>query len=92
MSQQAQEKAAKWWGETPAWAAAAHSPTAGARQILVDACGTAGTLDVEGEPLSDALLFRRARIRTHPDRHFGDRTYWDAVEEAGRALGLLPQP
>lgn len=91
MSQQAQEPTTNWWGEKPAWAAAVHSPAAGARQVLVDACGTEGALDASGLPLSDELLFRRARVHTHPDRHFGDRRDWDAVEEAGRTLGLLPQ-
>lgn len=32
--------------------------------------------------------FRRARAAAHPDRHNGDRTLWDRVEQAARTLGL----
>lgn len=34
-------------------------------------------------------IFRRARAVTHPDRNNGDREAWDAVEAAGKVLGLL---
>lgn len=77
-----------WWGETPAWAASVHSPTAAARQVLVEACGARGTLDRHGLPLDDAALLQRARISTHPD-HRGDRTAWDEVDAAARVLGLI---
>ena len=33
-------------------------------------------------------VYRRARALAHPDRHGGDRTGWDLVEQAGRVLGL----
>lgn len=32
---------------------------------------------------------RRARAMAHPDRHNGDRTLWDQVEQAAKVLGLL---
>lgn len=32
---------------------------------------------------------RRARAMSHPDRHHGDRTLWDQVEQAAAVLGLL---
>lgn len=32
--------------------------------------------------------FRKARQFAHPDRHNGDRTLWDQVEEAGIVLGV----
>lgn len=82
--------AANWWGEKPAWAVAVLSPTAAARQVLVEACGQRGGLDEHGQPLDDAMLLRRARICTHPDHRGGDRTAWDRVETAARALGLVP--
>lgn len=78
-----------WWGETPSWAAAVHSPTAAARQVLVDACGARGTFDRDGKPLDDIGLLQRARVFTHPDRHGGERAAWDQVDAAARVLGLL---
>lgn len=33
-------------------------------------------------------LYRSARKQAHPDRLGGDRTKWDAVEDAARLLGL----
>jgi hypothetical protein len=35
----------------------------------------------------DALV-KRARAKTHPDRHDGDRTAWDTVERAAAVLGV----
>jgi len=35
-----------------------------------------------------AQLYRRARARCHPDRHQGDRSLWDRVEQAAKVLGL----
>lgn len=32
--------------------------------------------------------WRKARAATHPDRHGGDQTLWDRVEQAARVLGL----
>lgn len=32
--------------------------------------------------------YRRALAKTHPDRHGGMRSRWDAVEAAGKTLGL----
>lgn len=31
---------------------------------------------------------RRARAMAHPDRHAGDRSLWDQVEQAARVLGI----
>lgn len=33
--------------------------------------------------------YRRARAFSHPDRHGGDRTLWDQVEQAAKVLGVL---
>lgn len=33
-------------------------------------------------------LYRRARARTHPDRHEGEQAMWDQVELAAKVLGL----
>lgn len=55
-----------------------------ARQLLCDNSGIAGA-----EGISDPkTLVRLARGTTHPDRHDGDRTLWDKVEQAARALGV----
>lgn len=42
--------------------------------------------DVDDERLRG--LLRAARAKAHPDRNGGDRSGWDAVEDAARALGL----
>ena len=41
-----------------------------------------------GTSLDAKVLYRTARASAHPDRNGGDRTKWDQVEAAGRALGL----
>ena len=33
-------------------------------------------------------VYRKARKQAHPDRLGGERTKWDTVEDAARALGL----
>lgn len=34
-------------------------------------------------------LHKKARARAHPDRHDGDQTLWDQVEQAAKVLGVL---
>jgi hypothetical protein len=50
----------------------------------------AGVGQTSGDPDDDELrrIWRLARSRAHPDRRGGDRTAWDEVETAARALGL----
>lgn len=50
----------------------------------------AGVDPLGTNPSNDELmrLYRRARSQAHPDRPGGDRTKWDTVEDAARALGL----
>lgn len=33
-------------------------------------------------------LYRRAKARTHPDRHNGSQSLWDETEQAARVLGI----
>lgn len=40
------------------------------------------------DPDSLRSTWRRARRLTHPDRHAGDQTKWDRVEQAARVLGV----
>lgn len=40
------------------------------------------------EPESLRSTWRRARRLTHPDRHAGDQTKWDVVEQAAQVLGV----
>jgi hypothetical protein len=42
-----------------------------------------------GGPYDVEHLVKRARFATHPDRHDGDRTAWDQVEEAAKVLGVI---
>jgi len=50
----------------------------------------AGADPLPTNPSNDELmgLYKRARSQAHPDRLDGDRTKWDTVEDAARALGL----
>lgn len=52
-------------------------------QVLVEA---AGDEPPDMSPGSLAELYRRAKVRAHPDRHGGDTTQSDAVEAAGDQL------
>lgn len=63
---------------------ASHMTITEARHVLVRANGY-------HEPVgfSDAFLYKRARRLTHPDHHAGDRSLWDQVEQAAKALGLI---
>ena len=51
---------------------------------------SAASLPAPNDPNDEQLreLWRAARSRVHPDRLGGDRTAWDAVEDAARKLGL----
>jgi len=44
-----------------------------------------------GPKVSDSLQenWKHARRHTHPDKHGGDHTLWNELEEAGKVLGLL---
>ena len=50
----------------------------------------AGVGEIANDPDDEELrrIWRLARSRAHPDRRGGDRTAWDEVEVAARALGL----
>lgn len=61
---------------------ASHLTRFEAQRILLDACGG------DSEHDSEAECYRAARLASHPDKHAGDRTVWDLVEQAGRVLGL----
>lgn len=45
--------------------------------------------DLANLDVPDSKLVRRARAAAHPDRHNGDRTLWDQVEQAATVLGVL---
>lgn len=55
-----------------------------ARIVLNHWASGAGSLD----DMTLEQIHRRARARSHPDRHQGDQAGWDQVAEAARALGL----
>jgi len=50
----------------------------------------AGSGPLRSDSDRDVLLkaLRAARANAHPDRHGGDRSSWDSVEQAARTLGL----
>jgi hypothetical protein len=55
-----------------------------ALKIVADESGVPVAEDSPAELL--ALLIRKAKAQAHPDRHGGDRSRWNAVEQAARAL------
>lgn len=57
-----------------------------ALKVLATEAGVDVPADVSPEMLQ--LVIGKAKGRAHPDRHHGDRSRWDAVEEATRALKL----
>ena len=59
-------------------------------QAIASLEAIAGVGETTGEPDAEELrrIWRLARSRAHPDRRGGDRTAWDEVEVAARALGL----
>lgn len=56
-----------------------------ARDIIASVAGW-DRADVAADPHAG---WRAARAAAHPDRHGGERRYWDQIEAAGKALGLL---
>lgn len=61
-----------------------------ARGAILNASSWAGRDDWAGwdDPHATAKLLRSARFSSHPDRHGGDQSAWDRVEQAARVLGL----
>lgn len=57
-----------------------------ALKIVADESGVPVAEDAPAELL--ALLIRKAKSQAHPDRWGGDRSRWDAVEQAARALDI----
>lgn len=55
-------------------------------QTLCEYAGVNVPANADSKALRE--LWRTARGRVHPDRNGGDRTKWDIVEEAARALDL----
>lgn len=62
-----------------------YDPVATACTVIIEAAGA--TSWPLGKPDQRKVL-RRARARTHPDLHAGDRAAWDRVEDAARTLRL----
>ncbi len=58
-----------------------------ALEILGAASGIPGE-HLNTAPDSLRLSWRRARRDAHPDKHAGDQTAWDRIEEAAKVLGL----
>ena len=68
-------------------AAASESREATPREVLAAVIGNG--VDARDVVWTDEMLFRAARAVAHPDRATGSRELWDAVERAGRELGLV---
>lgn len=66
---------------------ASHMTSEEALRVVRDLTG----MRLEGDPTSEACrkAYRHARALVHPDRHDGDRSLWDRVEQAARVLGVL---
>ena len=82
------------WKQLPAGTAmpASHMTLEEAWSII----GSYGEANIEdqrrrfdsGDHADTLRAYRRARAAWHPDRHDGDRTLWDQVEQAARVLGV----
>jgi hypothetical protein len=68
----------------------AGSGTAASHMTEREAEELIGRLTGEGVWLTadNAKMIRRAKAAAHPDRHGGDQTLWDQVEQAARVLGV----
>lgn len=73
---------------TPTAAPAKQSPKELAAIMTLESI--AGVDPLPTNPSFDELMvtYRKARKQAHPDRLDGERTKWDKVEDAARALGL----
>jgi hypothetical protein len=67
---------------------ASHMTSDEAIAILADLHGYP-TEYYAAEPTELKSAYKFARALSHPDRHDGDRTLWDQVEQAAAVLGLL---
>lgn len=65
---------------------ASHMTTEAAYDVLCDVLDLRDVADLD---VDDAVLIRRAKAATHPDRNDGDRTLWDKVEAAAVVLGVI---
>lgn len=66
-------------------------PAAMDQDVAWSIIGSFGDRPIEEQranPSGLAAAVRKARGFAHPDRHDGDRTLWDQVEQAARALGV----
>lgn len=54
---------------------------------IIGSFGDGPILEQRANPDGLASAVRKARGFAHPDRHDGDRTLWDRVEQAARVLG-----
>ena len=81
------EKQYTGWKALPAGQAmpASHMTRDAARELLLSLLKSQ---EAARHLLPLEQLYRRARAKAHPDRHAGDRTLWDQVEQAGRVLGV----
>lgn len=55
-----------------------------ARKVIAEELGE--ELPEHASQMLTEMLVRKAKSQAHPDRHNGDRSRWNAVEEAGRVL------
>lgn len=62
-----------------------HMTRTDAIEVLV---GDRPAADFSPELEALRIAYRRARAAAHPDRHNGDRTLWDQVEQAAQVLGV----
>lgn len=59
------------------------------RDQALEVLFTAALIDGRRSEWGHRDLVRRARHKSHPDHHGGDRTLWDQVEQAAAVLGVL---
>jgi hypothetical protein len=69
--------------------AATHMTRTEAQGLLFMLAGLDVQPDLVTNPDNRSRVLRAARATAHPDRHGGDRTLWDQVEQAAQVLGMV---
>lgn len=83
------EQYAGWKALPAGTGTATHMTTDEAWRVFSTLLGFELTPAERGDADERRAAFRRARAAAHPDRHGGDRTAWDQVEQAAKVLGVL---
>lgn len=83
------EQYAGWKALPSGRAMPASHMTADEAWAILGSFGDRPISEQRADPSGLRVAFKKARAFAHPDRHDGDRSLWDQVEQAATVLGLL---